>query len=32
MVPSGIDMVPKVKIIVPKSKREPGKGGGKDIQ
>jgi hypothetical protein len=32
MVPSGIDTVPKAKITAPKSKREPGKGGGKDIQ
>ena len=32
MVPSGIDTVPKVKITTPKSKRERGKGGGKDIQ
>jgi hypothetical protein len=32
MVPSGIDTVPKAKITTPKSKREPGKGGGKDIQ
>jgi hypothetical protein len=32
MVPSGIDTVPKAKITMPKSKREPGKGGKKDIQ
>jgi hypothetical protein len=32
MVPSGIDTVPKAKVTVPKSKRESGKGGGKDIQ
>jgi hypothetical protein len=31
MVPSGIDMVPKVKFTTPKSKGEPGKEGGKDI-
>jgi hypothetical protein len=32
MVPSGIDTVTKEKIAAPKSKREPVKGGGKDIQ
>jgi hypothetical protein len=32
MVPSGIDTVPKEKITAPKSKGEPGEGGGKDIQ
>jgi hypothetical protein len=32
MVPSGIDTVPKAKIIAPKSKRELGKGDRKDIQ
>jgi hypothetical protein len=32
MVLSGIDTVPKAKIIMPKSKREPEKGGEKDIQ
>jgi hypothetical protein len=32
MAPSGIDTVLKAKITAPKSKREPGKGGGKDIQ
>jgi hypothetical protein len=32
MVPNGIDTVPKAKITAPKSKREPGKGGRKDIQ
>jgi hypothetical protein len=32
MVPIGIDTVPKAKITTPESKREPGKGGGKDIQ
>jgi hypothetical protein len=31
MVPIGIDTVPKSKIIAPKSKRELGKEGGKDI-
>jgi hypothetical protein len=31
MVPSGIDTIPKEKIIAPKSKGEPGEGGGKDI-
>jgi hypothetical protein len=32
MVPNRIDTVPKAKITAPKSKIEPGKGGGKDIQ
>jgi hypothetical protein len=32
MVPSGIDTVPKEEITAPKSKGEPGEGGGKDIQ
>jgi hypothetical protein len=32
MMPSRINTVPKAKITAPKSKREPGKGGGKDIQ
>jgi hypothetical protein len=32
MVRIGINTVPKKKITAPKSKREPGKGGGKDIQ
>jgi hypothetical protein len=31
MVPSGIDTVPKEKITTPKSKGEPGEGGGKDV-
>jgi hypothetical protein len=29
MVPVGIDTIPKVKITAPKSKGEPGEGGGK---
>jgi hypothetical protein len=32
MVPSGIETVPKAEITAPKSKGEPGEGGGKDIQ
>jgi hypothetical protein len=32
MVPIGIDMIAKSKITAPKSKGEPGKGGGKNIQ
>jgi hypothetical protein len=32
MVPNGIDTVPKAEITAPKSKGEPRKGGGKDIQ
>jgi hypothetical protein len=31
-LPSGIDTVPKAEITAPKSKGEPGEGGGKDIQ
>jgi hypothetical protein len=31
-VPIEIDTVPKAKITASKSKREPGKRGGKDIQ
>jgi hypothetical protein len=31
MVPSGIDTILKEKITAPKSKGEPGEGGGKDI-
>jgi hypothetical protein len=32
MVPIGIDTITKAKITTPKSEREPGKGGRKDIQ
>jgi hypothetical protein len=32
MVPIGTDTIAKAKITSPKSEREPGKGGGKDIQ
>jgi hypothetical protein len=31
MVPIGIDTIAKAKITAPKSKGEPGKGGGKNI-
>jgi hypothetical protein len=31
MVPIGIDAIAKAKITAPKSKGEPGKGGGKNI-
>jgi hypothetical protein len=31
MVPIGIDTILKEKIAAPKSKGEPGEGGGKDI-
>jgi hypothetical protein len=32
MVPIGINVIAKAKITTPKSKGEPGKGGGKNIQ
>jgi hypothetical protein len=31
-MPNEIDTIPKAGITTPKSKRELGKGGGKDIQ